>query len=170
VESLRLRDQLSRKRSSDSVVPVTLILENGERYPLQGRLEFSESTVEQGTGSITLRAVFANPDHLLLPGMFVRALIDTVRIDDGLLLPPQAVSRDARGRPLVMVVGAGNRVEPRILDEAQLVNDQWLVQGGIKVGDQVVVAGLQHVHPGTEVVVSGGSAPDHSSVQSTALY
>ena len=126
---------------------VTLTLEDGTQYKQQGKLQFSEVTVDPGTGSVTLRAVFPNPDRRLLPGMFVRArLVDGVA-SQGLLVPQRGVTRNQRGEPTAMVVNAENKVELRTLKTDRAVGDQWLVSSGLAAGDKVIVEGLQMVRP-----------------------
>jgi membrane fusion protein, multidrug efflux system len=130
---------------------VGLKLEDGSEYAREGTLQFSEVTVDQSTGSVTLRAEFPNPSHLLLPGMFVRARIQEGVQQQALLVPEPGVTHDQRGEPVALIVGDGNKVEQRTLKTDRVVGDQWLVVGGIKPGDRVVVSGLQKAHPGDEV-------------------
>lgn len=158
---LRVRKRFMQGVPPDDIgVDVRLILEDGEHYAETGKLEFSEVTVSEGTGSITLRAVFPNPDGLLLPGMFVRATVEAGAIDDGILIPPRALSRNFKGQPMVMIVGEGSRVEQRMLGKTELVRGRWLVEGGLNSGDKVIVSGLQHIRPGmpVQVVASTGSS------------
>src|SRR5713101_6926955 len=126
---------------------VGLKLEDGS----EGSLKFSEVTVDQSTGSVTLRAEFPNPSHLLLPGMFVRARIQEGVRQQALLVPVPGVTHDQRGEPVALIVGNGNKVEQRTLKTDRVVGDQWLIVGGIKPGDRVVVSGVQKAHPGDEV-------------------
>jgi membrane fusion protein, multidrug efflux system len=138
---------------------VGLKLEDGSEYGREGSLQFSEVTVDQGTGSVTLRAEFPNPSHLLLPGMFVRARIREGVRQQGLLVPERGVTHDQRGEPVALIVGGGNKVEQRTLQTDRVIGDQWLVVGGIKAGDRVVVSGVQQAHPGDEVTpVEAGHA------------
>lgn len=117
-------------------------------------------TVEQSTGSITLRAVFPNPKQTLLPGMFVRAVLEEGRSDRALLVPQRGVSRDPAGNATVMVIGAGDTVEPRVIKVARTVGDAWLVSDGLKAGDRVILEGIQKAKPGTKVqVVPFGAQP-----------
>ncbi|WP_374443952.1 efflux RND transporter periplasmic adaptor subunit [Stella sp.] len=136
-----------------------LVLEDGSLYPEEGKLLFSEVTVNQGTGSVTLRAEFPNPQGLLLPGMFVHARIQAGAVPDALLVPQQGVTRDQRGQPTALVVGPGNKIELRVLTVDRVVGDKWLVTGGIAAGDRVVVQGLQKVRPGAEVRVVEAKLP-----------
>ncbi|MVW80619.1 efflux RND transporter periplasmic adaptor subunit [Bordetella sp. 02P26C-1] len=156
VELLRLRDAiesglLQRDMSKDSA-RVSLVLANGQPYSLEGKLEFSEVTVDEGTDSVTLRAVFPNPDHKLLPGMFVRARILEGVAPEGLLVPQRGVTRNQRGQATALVVNAEDKVELRTLKTDRAIGDQWLVTEGLQAGDRVIVEGLQSVRPGVEVV------------------
>ncbi|KAA1048106.1 efflux RND transporter periplasmic adaptor subunit [Pseudocitrobacter sp. 73] len=139
---------------------VELLMENGQPYPLKGTLQFSDVTVDESTGSITLRAVFPNPQHTLLPGMFVRARIDEGVQPDAMLVPQQGVTRTPRGDATVMVVNNDSTVETRNVTATQAIGDQWLISDGLKTGDKVIVSGLQKVHPGAKVTaVSDESTP-----------
>ncbi|RRV26328.1 MexA family multidrug efflux RND transporter periplasmic adaptor subunit [Pseudomonas sp. o96-267] len=153
-ELLRLRRDLAEGRlqkASDSAAKVALKLEDGSRYAHEGTLEFSEVAVDESTGSVTLRAVFPNPDHLLLPGMFVHAeLLSGVR-QNAILAPQQGVTRNQRGEPTAMVVGADNKVELRVLKADRTAGSAWLVEEGLKEGDRLITEGLQFVQPGAEV-------------------
>ena len=168
VELLNLRRQIASGADQTDLpenVSVVLELEDGSVYPYPGQLAFSEVTVNESTGSVTLRAFFPNPDQWLLPGMFVRAKVHTTEIDDALLLPPLAVSRTAKGEPSVMVVSAENRVQLRILEQAEMHEGEWLVEGGVTPGDRVIVGGLQKVFPGMPVQVASGNADKALSEQ-----
>ncbi|MCW1938303.1 efflux RND transporter periplasmic adaptor subunit [Pseudomonas sp. MDMC_285] len=153
-ELLRLRRDLAEGRlqkASESAAKVALKLEDGSRYAHEGTLEFSEVAVDESTGSVTLRAVFPNPDHLLLPGMFVHAeLLSGVR-QNAILAPQQGVTRNQRGEPTAMVVGADNKVELRVLKADRTAGSAWLVEEGLKEGDRLITEGLQFVQPGAEV-------------------
>ncbi|OQA08411.1 MAG: Multidrug resistance protein MexA precursor [Bacteroidetes bacterium ADurb.Bin397] len=151
---LQLRRDLSTGRLKDGRVSQTrvkLLLEDGTPYPLTGTLKFSDITVDRNTGSVTLRMVFPNPKGLLLPGMYVRAVVERGIVDQGILVPQQAVSRDAKGIPSVMVVNNEGKVEQRILVAEQTVGNNWLVSSGLKAGDLVIVEGLLKVRPGSPV-------------------
>lgn len=130
---------------------VRLLLENGTEYAEAGTLEFSDVTVDETTGSITLRAIFPNPQHNLLPGMFVRARLDSGVNPTALLVPQQGITRDPRGQATAMVVGEGDKVEPRTLKTSKAIGDKWLVTEGLKAGDRVIVTGLQKIRPGAQV-------------------
>jgi membrane fusion protein (multidrug efflux system) len=131
--------------------PVRLRLEDGGDYTESGTLQFSEVTVDEGTGSVTLRAVFPNSQRLLLPGMFVREEIEEGVRRDGLLVPQLGVSHDQRGDATALVVGPNNVVQLRILEVDRAIGDKWLVTGGVKAGDRVIVEGLQFAQPGGKV-------------------
>lgn len=136
------------KESSSSV---NIIMDNGQTYAHTGRLEFTDVTVDESTGSVTLRAVFPNPDHQLLPGMFVRARVDEGTQPDAILVPQQGVTRTPRGDALVMVVDQQNKVETRAVVASEAVGDRWLVKQGLKPGDKVIISGLQHIKAGATV-------------------
>lgn len=139
---------------------VKLLLEDGSPYPLPGTLKFSEVTVEQGTGSVTLRAVFPNPKETLLPGMFVRAILVEGVSENAILVPQRGVSRNPKGEAMVLTVGAEDKVEPRLIKVVRTVGDNWLVSDGLKAGDRVILEGVQKARPGTQVkTVPFGSAP-----------
>ena len=130
---------------------VELVMENGQSYPLKGALQFSDVTVDESTGSITLRAVFPNPQHTLLPGMFVRARIDEGVQPNAILVPQQGVTRTPRGDATVMVVNDKSQVEARTVVATQAIGDKWLISEGLQPGDKVIVSGLQKARPGVKV-------------------
>ncbi|WKE64199.1 efflux RND transporter periplasmic adaptor subunit [Gallaecimonas kandeliae] len=138
---------------------VTLTLEDGSTYDQTGTLEFSEVNVDEGTGSVTLRALFPNPDGKLLPGMFVRAQAVTGTDDKAILVPQKGVSRNAKGEASVLVVDAANKVEARPVVTEEAVGNQWRVTSGLKAGDKVILDGLQKVRPGAPVTTV--EASDH---------
>jgi membrane fusion protein (multidrug efflux system) len=151
---LRLRRDLAEgrlQRTDSEHARVQLTLEDGSGYAHDGTLKFSEVTVDQGTGSVLLRAEFPNPDRLLLPGMFVRAHLSQGHSAETLLLPQAAVSRNARGEAVVMLVGADDIVSERIIVVDRVMNNQWVVNSGLAAGDTVVVEGLQKARPGSKV-------------------
>jgi membrane fusion protein, multidrug efflux system len=158
---LKLKQNLASgvmKKSSSA--QVKLLLEDGSPYPLTGTLKFSEVTVDQSTGSVTLRAVFPNPKQTLLPGMFVRAVIEEGVEAQAIMVPQRGVTRNPKGEAMVMTVGAGEKVEPRPIKVVRTVGENWLVSDGLKTGDRVIVEGLQKARPGTQVkAVPFGSAP-----------
>jgi membrane fusion protein, multidrug efflux system len=130
---------------------VSLIFDDGTRYPVTGTLQFSDVTVDQNTGTVNLRAKFANPAHQLLPGMFVRAELEEGTQENAILVPQPAVSRDGSGKPIAFVVSAANKIEQRRLVTDRAIGDQWLVSSGLQVGDRVVVEGVQKIRAGVEV-------------------
>lgn len=130
---------------------VQLILPNGKTYPITGRLQFSEVTVDPQSGGVTLRASFPNPDGMLLPGMYVRArLVEGVK-RQAILAPQQGISRDPRGRATALVVNAQNKVEQRQVTAERAIGDKWVVSDGLKAGDRLVVEGPIGLQPGTQV-------------------
>jgi len=160
---LKLKQNLANgimKNGGSAQAPVKLLLEDGSQYPLTGMLKFSEVTVDQSTGSVTLRALFPNPKHSLLPGMFVRAILEEGINEKAILIPQRGVTRNAKGDALVMLVGAEDKAEPRQIKVVRTVGDSWLVSEGLKAGDRVILEGLQKARPGTPVkAVPFGSAP-----------
>jgi membrane fusion protein (multidrug efflux system) len=153
-ELLRLKQSLATgllKKDGASQARAKLLLEDGSAYPLAGSLKFSEVTVDQSTGSITLRAVFPNPQQTLLPGMFVRAIVEEGVNPQAILVPQRGVTRNPKGEAMVMVVGAEEKVEPRVIKVARTVGDNWLVSDGLKAGDRVILEGIQKARPGTTV-------------------
>ncbi|EBY3695664.1 multidrug efflux RND transporter periplasmic adaptor subunit AcrA [Salmonella enterica subsp. enterica serovar Muenchen] len=152
---LRLKQELANGslKQENGKTKVDLVTSDGIKFPQSGTLEFSDVTVDQTTGSITLRAIFPNPDHTLLPGMFVRARLQEGTKPTALLVPQQGVTRTPRGDATVLVVGADNKVETRQIVASQAIGDKWLVTDGLKAGDRVVVSGLQKVRPGAQVKV-----------------
>jgi membrane fusion protein (multidrug efflux system) len=148
---LKLREQMLAGQLSGGATPVQLVLETGSTYPLVGQLRFADVTVDPTTGSQTIRAAFPNPQHLLLPGMFVRARLTQGIQSRGMLVPQAAVSRDPRGRPTVLVVGPGNKATVRIIRADQSVGDNWLVTAGLKPGDKVIVEAGPLLQPGAPV-------------------
>lgn len=153
-ELLSLRKALESGAVEDTDnFPVTILLEDGSKYPHDGKLEFSEVSVDRTTGSVRLRVVVPNPDHMLLPGMYVRANIGRGVRDNAVLVPQQGISRDPKGNTTAMVVGEGSKVEVRPVQVSQTVGDKWLVESGLKAGDRVIVEGLQKIRPGAQVNV-----------------
>ncbi|BBO75254.1 MexX family efflux pump subunit [Desulfosarcina widdelii] len=151
---LRLRKLLKEgqlDQSGKSQNKVALLLEDGSTYPHEGSLKFRDVSVEQSTGSVTLRVVFPNPDGLLLPGMFVRAVIKEGENQTAILVPQQGVSRDRRGNPQALIVDSEGKTALRMLTVERAVGDQWLVSEGLVPGDRVIVEGLKMLRPGTPV-------------------
>ncbi|MDN0122521.1 efflux RND transporter adaptor subunit AcrA [Yersinia aleksiciae] len=160
-EYLRLKKELSdgTLKQEGGKAKVRLLLENGTEYAETGTLEFSGVTVDETTGSITIRAIFPNPNEALLPGMFVRARLDEGVRPDALLVPQQGVTRNPRGEATAMVVGADDKVELRTLVANQAIGDKWLVTEGLKAGDRLIVSGLQKIRPGVQVKVQEVTTP-----------
>lgn len=153
-ELLRLERRLKAgqlKRDGPNVNQVRLILPDGSAYPHPGTLEFQDISVDPTTGSVILRMVFPNPDGVLLPGMFVRGVVQEGANDQAILIPQQGVSRDPKGNPLALLVNAEGKVEQRALTLDRTFGDQWLVAGGIQPGEKVIVEGMQKVRPGVAV-------------------
>jgi membrane fusion protein, multidrug efflux system len=175
-ELLKLKQNLASgllKNNGSAQARVKLLLEDGSAYSLPGTLKFSEVTVDQSTGSVTLRAVFPNPKQTLLPGMFVRALVEEGVNENAILVPQRGVTRNPKGEAIVMAVGAEEKVEPRPIKVVRTIGDNWLVSEGLKAGDRVIVEGLQRARPGTQVkampfgakpeAAPGGAAPPAAS-------
>lgn len=153
-ELLRLKRTLASgllKNTAAEQAKVKLLLEDGTPYPHMGTLKFSEVTVNQSTGSVTLRTLFPNPDHLLLPGMFVRAIVEEGMNEQAILVPQRGVTRNPEGQATVMVVGAEEKVEQRVIEVVRTVDDNWLVGKGLQAGDRVILEGIQRARPGTPV-------------------
>jgi membrane fusion protein, multidrug efflux system len=157
-------------RDSSDAAQVELVLPNGKTYPARGRLEFSEVTVDQSSGSVTVRATFPNPDGTLLPGLYVRArLVEGVR-KQAVLAPQQGITRDERGKSVALVIGAGNKVEQREVTTDRAAGDKWIVTSGLKAGDRLIVEGLLNAKPGQPVtprapqqVTVSKAAPDQGN-------
>ena len=171
-ELLHLRrefDAGTLQRAGIEGAEVKLIMEDGGAYPQAGALQFSDVTVDPSTGSVTLRALFPNPKGELLPGMFVRARLDEAVDQRALLVPQRAVTRDQKGKPSVLAVGADGKAEVRQLTVDREVGADWLVSAGLNAGDQVIVDGLQNIRPGAPVkVVSAAPAPSEAQPSAAA--
>ena len=153
---LRLRAQFTNGelRSAAEEAPVRLKLENGAMYPHEGRLQFTDVSVDESTGMVSLRALFPNPEHILLPGMYVRAVIAEGVDENALLVPQRALRRDPKGQASVLLVDGG-KVDVRLVDVGRTVGDSWQVLSGLKPGDRVIVEGGQNVRPGMSVKIRG---------------
>src|SRR3546814_369979 len=160
-ELLRLRRELAAGNlERNGPTPVTILLEDGSEFSHKGTLEFSEVSVDPSTGSFNLRIRVDNPDHILMPGMYVRAVLDAGMRQDAILAPMQGIARDPKGNTTAMVVNADGVVEQRPVVVSQTIGDQWLVESGLAAGDRVVVEGLQKIAPGARVeVVEKAAAP-----------
>ncbi|GIZ12270.1 efflux RND transporter periplasmic adaptor subunit [Pseudomonas sp. NCCP-436] len=168
-ELLRLRRELAEGRlqqAADGSARVTLKLEDGSLYEHPGTLEFSEVAVDEGTGSVTLRAVFPNPDHLLLPGMFVHAQLQSGVREQAILAPQQGVTRNPRGEPTALVVGADEKVELRVLKAERTAGNNWLILEGLNEGDRLITEGLQFIQPGIKVKAEPASNVNNDTTAS----
>jgi membrane fusion protein (multidrug efflux system) len=162
-ELLRLRQALKSgnlQHGDAATQKVSLVLEDGSSYPLEGRMQLSEVTVDATTGSVLLRAQFPNPDALLLPGMFVRAMVTEGIDTKGMLVPQPAITRDRKGDAIVRVVNAQGRLEARPVTLSGSINGDWVVTAGLADGDRVVIEGAAGAPPGTpvEIVEAGEKA------------
>ncbi|WP_435929336.1 multidrug efflux RND transporter periplasmic adaptor subunit AcrA [Dryocola sp. BD613] len=167
---LRLKQELAqgKLKQENGKAKVQLVTNDDVTYSQEGSLEFSDVTVDQTTGSITLRAIFPNPDKTLLPGMFVRAKLEEGVNPEALLVPQQGVTRTPRGDASAMVVGKDNKVEVRQLKTSQAIGDKWLVTDGLQTGDRVIVTGLQKVKPGVQVKAQEIAADNNGQQQQAA--
>ncbi len=153
-ELLRLQREAAAghiKTADGGHASAKLSFEDGTPYPLDGKIQFSEVSVDEDTASVTLRAVFPNPKAELLPGMFVRAKVSEGLRENAILVPQKGVTRNPRGEPTALVVGPNNTVEQRVLTIDRSYGDQWLVTAGLAPGDRVIVEGMQKTAPGREV-------------------
>ncbi|ELW86142.1 TPA: multidrug efflux RND transporter periplasmic adaptor subunit AdeD [Acinetobacter nosocomialis] len=150
-EYMALRKQLTENGIKPTELSVRLQLENGTTYSQQGTFKFSDIAVDEATGSITLRAAFSNPNHGLLPGMYVRAELGTGTRSNSILIPQGALFRDADGTALVWVVGKDNKAEQRKITLGNAIDNRWLVKSGLNEGDQVIVDGLQGLSAGMAI-------------------
>jgi len=151
---LRLRARLEHgelKSSGAQGSRVKLYLEDGSLYPIVGKLEFRDVTVDTTTGSVTVRITFANPKQILLPGMYVRAVVEEGVKPDALLLPQQAVGRDPKGFPFVWLIGADGKAERRMIEVDRAIGNQWLVSKGVSASEQVVMEGGDQLKAGMQV-------------------
>ena len=178
-ELLRLKRELASgrmQRVNADEAPIRVLLEDGSRYPHDGRLTFSGVTVDAGTGSVTLRAVVPNPERTLMPGMYVRAVLQEGVDEAALLVPQQAVTRTPDGSATTLVVGPDNKVAKRPLTVGRAVATRWQVLKGLEVGDRVLVEGLQRARVGDTVkpvevsaaVALGGPSPAASAPAASA--
>jgi membrane fusion protein, multidrug efflux system len=162
-EHLKLAEDLSRISAvggppRGAVVRAELV--DGRPYPLEGRLLFSDVTVDQSTGSVTLRARFPNPNSVLLPGMYVRATVVEGVDPKGILVPQSAVGRDEKGRPTVLIVDGAGKAQLRLLEVAGSIGPNWRVTSGLSPGDRVIVSGSQDAKPGAPVkIAASGPGP-----------
>ncbi|HEY9098243.1 MAG TPA: efflux RND transporter periplasmic adaptor subunit [Thiobacillus sp.] len=158
-ELLQLRKSLAAGTlESTKTLPVQILLEDGTPFSHLGKLAFSEVTVDPSTGSFALRVVVDNPDNILLPGMYVRAVVGNGVREDAILVPQQGIARDPKGSATAMVVGEDGKVAARQVKVSRTVGDQWLVEDGLVAGDRVIIEGLQKVKPGMPVQATEKSA------------
>jgi len=153
---LQLKRKIAAGRVKDEgpgQTRVKLLLEDGTPYPLEGTLKFSEVAVDQTTGSFVLRIVFPNPQRILLPGMYVRAIVQEGVAEQAIAVPQQAVSRDPKGNAVALIVDDSGKVALRMLTIDRALGDKWLVASGLATGDRVIVEGLQKVRPGVPVKI-----------------
>lgn len=174
-ELLQLRKELKAgtlTKSGD--LPVQILLEDGSRYQHDGKLTFSDVTIDPGTGSFALRVTVPNPEDILLPGMYVRAVVGNGVRQNALLVPQQGITRDPKGNATAMVVGKDDKVEVRAVQTLRTVGDKWLVDGGLVAGDRVIIEGLQKIGPGapvkaTEAVVAEPATAAKPAAGATAV-
>jgi membrane fusion protein, multidrug efflux system len=173
---LRLKRELAGgqiQSVGEGRIPVRLLLEDGSTYDQTGTLQFSEVTVDQGTGAVTLRAIFPNKDGLLLPGMFVREQLQEGIVQNGILAPQQGVTHNQKGEPTALIVDAGGKVQLRILKTDRAIGTTWLIADGLKEGDRLIVSGVQRARPGAQVTVNevataGTGAPPEREARAEA--
>lgn len=151
---MRIRRQLDNNDNAR----VQLTLQDGSSYPIEGTLQFSDVTVGQSTGAVRLRALFRNPNHLLLPGMFVQAQLSVGDDANAILAPQRGVTRNARGEAVALILNPQNVVEERVIQTAETAGDQWVVLSGLNPGDRIIVEGSQRVRPGAEAVAAAPTA------------
>jgi membrane fusion protein, multidrug efflux system len=154
-------DTVMRLKSNDTSGKVTLELKDGTSFPEEGRLQFADVGVDEGTGTVNVRALFDNSNGLLLPGMFVRARLVSANLENAILIPQQSLVRNANGTTVVMLVNDANVVEVRPVSVGSAVADKWLVTSGLKGGEKLIMAGLQKAQPGATVAPNpvGAAAP-----------
>ncbi|WP_420213859.1 efflux RND transporter periplasmic adaptor subunit [Janthinobacterium fluminis] len=157
---LRLKREMdsgSLKKAGSGQARVTLLLADGSKYAEAGKLQFSDVSVDPGTGNVTLRALFPNPKGDLLPGMYVRAVLENGLNDSAIVVPQQGVTRNPKGQATALVLNPEGKVEQRILTTARTLGDKWLVTSGLAAGDRVIVEGVQKVKPGAQANVAAAA-------------
>lgn len=162
LDGLKLRREVQEgrlKTSGPDAAKVSLILEDGRTYAEKGKLQFTDVTVDQSTGSVTVRAIFKNADKVLLPGMFVRAKIEEGVNDNALVVPQVGITHDQKGTPTALVVNSANKVELRQLVTSGTYGSNWVVESGLKAGDRVIVQGTDKAHPGQDVKAVAAQLP-----------
>lgn len=168
-ELLELRREIAAgtlRQAAD--LPVRIVLEDGTTYAREGKLAFTDVTVDPTTGSYTLRVTVPNPDGVLLPGMYVRALVGNGMRSSAVLVPQQGVARDPKGNVSAMVVGQDNKVVQRQLEVSRTIGNRWLVDKGLNAGERVVIEGLQKIGPGAVVAPSEAGAKPAASAATAA--
>ncbi|MBI0330584.1 efflux RND transporter periplasmic adaptor subunit [Burkholderia plantarii] len=171
LDGLKLRQDIQSgrvKTAGPNAAKVSLILEDGRTYSTEGKLQFTDVTVDQTTGSVTIRAIFPNPNRVLLPGMFVRARIEEGVNDNAFLVPQIGVQHDPKGQPTVLVVGQDNKVATHVLKTAGTYGQDWIVEGGLQAGDRVIVQGVAKVQPGMTVKPVAAQLPADPNAASDA--
>jgi len=166
-ELLRLRRRIEEGRlvqKGADLKGVKLILEDGSTYPLEGTLQFREITVDPTTGSVILRIIVPNPECVLLPGMFVRALVPEGTAEQAILAPQQGVSRNPKGEPIALIVDQESKVQQRVLVLDRAIGDKWLVESGLAPGDRVIVEGMMRVRPGAVVKAVPFKGGEHNGI------
>jgi membrane fusion protein (multidrug efflux system)/multidrug efflux system membrane fusion protein len=166
---LRLKEEKANGKiaQQQGKIPVELMLENGKPYRHTGTLEFSDPAVDETTGSVTLRAVFPNPEGEILPGMYVTALLDEGSQQNVLMVPQQGITHNEQGKATALILDQQNVVQLREINAVKAVGNQWLVTAGLRPGDRVIVSGLQRIRPGTKarVLPSKLTTPDAGTEQ-----
>ena len=161
---LRLKEEKASGKIAQQKgkIPVELMLENGKPYRYTGTLEFSDPAVDETTGSVTLRAVFPNPEGEILPGMYVTALLDEGSQQNVLMVPQQGVTHNAQGKATALILDQENVVQLREINAVKAVGNQWLVTTGLHPGDRVIVSGLQRIRPGMKarILAAKPNTPD----------
>lgn len=168
-ELLSLRKQIDegKLQSLDGKVPVKIILEDGSYYDQSGTLEFVGSSVDTGTGTVTLRALVPNPKYLILPGAYVKAELPMAVNHQAILIPQKAVTRNHKGDPVVKLVGTDGKVEERVIDTTDTLNNQWIVNGGLKQGEKLIIEGASTVSAGDSVKTVLAQAKSDNSTTSS---
>lgn len=165
-EMLHMKERSAKgrlKTDGEDQRKVKLILKDGAEYSLEGTLQFRDVTVDPATGSVILRMVFPNPESTLLPGMYVRAVVQEGIAEEAILAPQQGVTRDPRGNPVALIVDDAGKVQQRVLMIDRAIGNQWLVVSGLKAGERLIVEGMMNVRPGAAVKVIPSKCPSGES-------
>jgi membrane fusion protein (multidrug efflux system) len=171
VQGLRLRQDLASGKvhsAGPNRARVTVLLEDGTRYPIPGTVQFSDVNVDPGTGSVTIRTLVPNPQHLLLPGMFVRGQLEAGVLEDALLVPQAGVAHDAQGQATALVVGRDGKVLQKTIQAPRTYGADWVVTAGLDAGERVIVSGLQKARPGAPVRIAGDTGASPRPASATA--